>query len=134
MAMEKADLTNHGEGPPIRTRTTAVSRQRAARGRTGRTIAATVVMLALGSAGCAGTKPGHSTAAGPTVTTAATPEVSAQGGSVSASSVSTGQQVAARNIRLVRIGTADLALQFEFANEGDKSISPADLGWTRSPT
>jgi hypothetical protein len=42
--------------------------------------------------------------------------------------VSTGLQVTARNMRLVRIGAADLALQFEFANEGTQSLSPADLG------
>jgi outer membrane protein OmpA-like peptidoglycan-associated protein len=107
------------------TSTTATSRPRAARRRTGRTIAATAVLLALGSAGCAGTDPGNGAAAtaGPTATPAATPGGSAQG-----SSVTTGRQVTARDMRLVRIGTADLALQFEFANKGEKSISPADLG------
>ncbi|MBL7494021.1 OmpA family protein [Frankia sp. AgB1.9] len=43
-------------------------------------------------------------------------------------SVSTGVRVAARDLRLVRLGTTDLALQFEFANQGTESISPADLG------
>jgi len=37
-------------------------------------------------------------------------------------------RVTARNLRLVRLGTADLALQFEFANADQNAVSPADLG------
>jgi len=101
------------------------------------------VLLALGSAGCTGTDSSHGTGAvsghasstagpvaGATVGSTAldaTP-AAALGASVRDASVSTGLQVTARNMRLVRIGAADLALQFEFANEGAQSISPADLG------
>jgi outer membrane protein OmpA-like peptidoglycan-associated protein len=110
-----------------------------ARGRTGRVIAATAVSLALASAGCAGNTAGAvsgdaSSTAGPVAgatvgSTAihATP-AAALGASQRDASVSTGVRVTARDLRLVRIGAADLALQFEFANEGTQSIRPADLG------
>ena len=36
--------------------------------------------------------------------------------------------VQARDLRLVRLGTAELALQFEFANNMDRPVSPDTLG------
>lgn len=45
-----------------------------------------------------------------------------------ADSVSSALPVQARNARLVRVGAADLALQFEFFNGTADKFSPSDLG------
>ena len=45
-----------------------------------------------------------------------------------ADSVSSALPIQARDVRLVRSGGADLALQFEFANSSAETIAPSDMG------
>lgn len=86
----------------------------------------TVALLAAALAGCSapgtGTPPGVP-AAPSTSATAARP-----GTGVTAEPLSTALPVQARDLRLVRVGTDELALQFEFANNGDRPVTPDTLG------
>jgi hypothetical protein len=52
----------------------------------------------------------------------------AAGSGITAQSLSTALPVQARDLRLVRVGANELALQFEFANNGDRPITPDALG------
>ena len=88
----------------------------------------TVALLAAALAGCstqvAGTGTAGAVTAAPTTTTTA----AAAGSGITAESVSTALPVQARDLRLVRVGANELALQFEFANNGDRPITPDTLG------
>ena len=50
------------------------------------------------------------------------------GTGITAESLSTALPVQAKDLRLVRVGTNELALQFEFANKGDRPVTPDALG------
>ena len=52
--------------------------------------------------------------------------IAATGGGIA--SVSSGLKVRLDNVRLVRSGTADLVMQFDFVNTGDGPIAPSSLG------
>jgi len=87
-----------------------------------------VALLALALAGCSG--PGAGTAGAIPSTTAPTPSTAAAapGSGITAEPLSTALPVQARDLRLVRVGADEVALQFEFANGTDRSISPDTLG------
>ena len=95
-----------------------------------------VVLLAAALAGCSAPVSGVAAgAAGPTPTpvpasaaTSATASAAASGTGVNAESLSTALPVQARNLRLVRVGADEVALQFEFANTGDRPVTPDALG------
>ena len=101
-----------------------------------RAVGVAVAGLALASA-CATpagpTKPGPvlsvpSDSSGTAAPVAPGPGPTAVGGALVADSVSSALRIQARDVRLVRGGGADLALQFEFANDTSESIAPSDLG------
>ncbi|MCM3882304.1 OmpA family protein [Frankia sp. R82] len=108
-------------------------------GRLPRTVVGVAAALVLMSAGCTGaasvggappaTRPTTSAASAVPGDRSATgsPDVPASTGARDLS-VSSGVQVTARDLRLVRLGRSDLALQFEFANAGPADLRPADLG------
>ncbi len=50
------------------------------------------------------------------------------GTGITAESLSTALPVQAKDLRLVRVGTNEVALQFEFANKGDRPVTPDALG------
>jgi outer membrane protein OmpA-like peptidoglycan-associated protein len=89
----------------------------------------TVALLAAALAGCSssdtGTGAGNtpSVTSGPTSSTAAPPRTG-----ITAEPRSSALQVQARDVRLVRVGTAELALQFEFVNDTGQPMSPDTLG------
>ena len=90
--------------------------------------AAMTALILLVLPACGRAVPGQVTSAGagvaapPVATEHATPP---SGG---ANSQATSVAVRADNLRLVRSGTADLALQYEFVNTGTETISPSRLG------
>jgi outer membrane protein OmpA-like peptidoglycan-associated protein len=95
-----------------------------------------VAALALTSA-CASpagpTQPGPvlsvpSDSAGTAAPIAPGPGPTTVGGGLVADSVSSALPIQARDVRLVRSGGADLALQFEFANDSAETIAPSDMG------
>jgi len=55
-----------------------------------------------------------------------TSSTSAAGGGIE--SVNSARKIRVQNVRLVRSGTADLVMQFEFVNTGDEPIAPSSLG------
>jgi outer membrane protein OmpA-like peptidoglycan-associated protein len=91
------------------------------------TVALPAVALAVVLAGCSGTGPtapaSSASSAAPTQSAAA-----GSGSGITAEPRSSALQVQARDVRLVRNGTDELALQFEFANNTDRPISPDTLG------
>lgn len=88
---------------------------------------ATVVLLAGALVGCSGPDTGTGSAAtvtpGPTSSAPAPPRTG-----ITAQPRSSALPVRARDVRLVRVGTDELALQFEFANDTEQPISPDTLG------
>ena len=50
------------------------------------------------------------------------------GTGITAESLSTALPVQAKDLRVVRVGTNEVALQFEFANKGDRPVTPDALG------
>jgi outer membrane protein OmpA-like peptidoglycan-associated protein len=86
-----------------------------------------VVALSLLLAGCSTPVTGTGTAgavtAAPVTTGAAAP-----GSGITAEPVSTAFAVEGRDMRLVRVGAAEVALQFEFFNGTDQEITPDKLG------
>ena len=88
----------------------------------------TVALLAVALAGCSAPDRGVAP------TTAATSSAPASSGAapprtgITAEPRSTAFPVQARDLRLVRLGTDELALQFEFANNTDRPVSPDKLG------
>jgi hypothetical protein len=91
-----------------------------------------VVLVAAALAGCSAPVSGVAAgAAGPAPTpvpASATASAAASGTGVNAESLSTALPVQARNLRLVRVGADEVALQFEFANTGDRPVTPDALG------
>ena len=86
-----------------------------------------VALLAVALAGCSSA----STATGTAAPVSAAPTPSAEASprtGITAEPRSSALQVQARDLRLVRVGTDELALQFEFANNTDRPISPDTLG------
>ena len=87
----------------------------------------TVALLAVALVGCSSPDTGTGSAAsvtpGPTSSTAAPPRTG-----ITAEPRSSALPVRARDVRLVRVGTAELALQFEFANDTGQPMSPDTLG------
>ena len=86
-----------------------------------------VALLAVALAGCSSA----STATGTSAPVSAAPTPSAEASPVTgitAGPRSSALQVQALDLRLVRVGTDELALQFEFANNTDRPISPDTLG------
>ena len=87
----------------------------------------TVTLLAAALAGCSSAVtdpgPGPTTTAPPSPTTPAGPRTG-----ITAEPLSTALPIQARDLRLVRVGANELALQFEFANGADRPITPDTLG------
>lgn len=87
----------------------------------------TVVLLAVALGGCSSPDAGTGSAAtvtpGPTSSAPAPPRTG-----ITAQPRSSALPVRARDVRLVRVGTDELALQFEFANDTEQPISPDTLG------
>lgn len=92
----------------------------------GRGVAVVAALALLVLPACGRLETGRATAAGATAPGMVTP--SAEPASGGANSLATSVPVRADNLRLVRSGTADLALQFEFVNTGTETISPSRLG------
>jgi outer membrane protein OmpA-like peptidoglycan-associated protein len=86
----------------------------------------TVVALALVLAGCSTAVSGTGTAG--SVTAAPTITAGPPGSGITAEASSTGFAVQGRDLRLVRVGAAEVALQFEFFNGTDAQITPDKLG------
>ena len=87
----------------------------------------TVALLAAALAGCSTPVTGTGTAGA--VTAAPTSSSAVPSGTgITAEPLSTALPVQARDLRLVRVGANELALQFEFANNGDRPITPDTLG------
>lgn len=105
---------------------------RAVPSRTGRDVAGrrahrlTVALLAAALAGCSVPDTGNAPGA-PSAPPSSAP-VARPGTGITAEPVSTALPVQARDLRLVRVGADELALQFEFANNGDRPITPDTLG------
>ena len=90
-----------------------------------------VVALAAALAACSApvSGVGQSGAATAAPTPSALPTSAAPAGTgITAESLSTALPVQAKDLRLVRIGTNEVALQFEFANKGDRPVAPDALG------
>ena len=90
-----------------------------------------VVALAAALAACSApvSGVGQSGAATAAPTPSALPTSAAPAGTgITAESLSTALPVQAKDLRLVRIGTNEVALQFEFANKGDRPVTPDALG------
>jgi outer membrane protein OmpA-like peptidoglycan-associated protein len=92
-----------------------------------------VLVLAAALAACSapvgGVAQSGAVTATPTPVASPTPSAAAPSGTgVNAEALSTALPVQARDLRLVRVGTSELALQFEFANTGDKPVTPDTLG------
>jgi hypothetical protein len=87
----------------------------------------TVALLAGALVGCSSSDTGSGHAAsvtpGPASSTAAPPRTG-----ITAEPRSSALPVRARDVRLIRVGTAELALQFEFANDTGQPMSPDTLG------
>jgi hypothetical protein len=89
----------------------------------------TVVLLAAALAGCSTQVGGTGTAGAVTAAPITTTTTAAAAGTgITAGSLSSALRVQARDLRLVRVGASELALQFEFANNGDHPITPDTLG------
>jgi outer membrane protein OmpA-like peptidoglycan-associated protein len=72
---------------------------------------------------------GQSGAATAAPTPSALPTSAAPAGTgITAESLSTALPVQAKDLRIVRVGTNEVALQFEFANKGDRPVTPDALG------
>jgi outer membrane protein OmpA-like peptidoglycan-associated protein len=90
-----------------------------------------VVALAAALAACSApvSGVGQSGAATAAPTPSALPTSAAPAGTgITAESLSTALPVQAKDLRLVRVGTSEIALQFEFANKGDRPVTPDALG------
>jgi OOP family OmpA-OmpF porin len=90
-----------------------------------------VVALAAALAACSApvSGVGQSGAATAAPTPSALPTSAAPAGTgITAESLSTALPVQAKDLRLVRVGTNEVALQFEFANKGDRPVTPDALG------
>ena len=89
----------------------------------------TVVLLAGVLGGCSSSDTGTGTGSAASVTpgpASSTPAPPRTG--ITAEPRSSALPVRARDVRLVRVGTAELALQFEFANDTAQPMSPDTLG------
>ncbi|MGI5125427.1 OmpA family protein [Pseudonocardia sp. CA-107938] len=94
----------------------------------GRRIVAAVAALALlALPACGRGEQGRATSAG-ALAAPGTAAPSAKSGSGTANAVATSTKVRADNLRLVRSGNADIALQFEFVNTGTDAVTPSSLG------
>lgn len=103
---------------------------------TGRGVAAIAALAVLALPACARTEQGHPNAtnaqsAASTGSAGATPSSTpgtpgATGGA--GQSVTSALKVRADDMRLVRVSSADLALQFEFVNSGADPVTPSSLG------
>jgi len=90
-----------------------------------------VVALAAALAACSApvSGVGQSGAATAAPTPSALPTSAAPAGTgITAESLSTALPVQAKDLRIVRVGTNEVALQFEFANKGDRPVTPDALG------
>ena len=90
-----------------------------------------VVALAAALAACSApvSGVGQSGAATAAPTPSALPtSVAPAGTGITAESLSTALPVQAKDLRIVRVGTNEVALQFEFANKGDRPVTPDALG------
>ena len=85
-----------------------------------------VVALALVLAGCSTPVSGTGTAG--SITAAPTTTAGPPGSGITAEAASTGFAVQGRDLRLVRVGAAEVALQFEFFNGTGQAITPDKLG------
>ena len=79
----------------------------------------TVALLAAALAGCSTQVTGTGTAGAVTAAPTSSSAV-LSGTGITAEPLSTALPVQARDLRLVRVGANELALQFEFANNGDR--------------
>jgi len=89
-----------------------------------------VVALAAALAACSApvSGVGQSGAATAAPTPSALPTSAAPAGTgITAESLSTALPVQAKDLRIVRVGTNEVALQFEFANKGDRPVTPDAL-------
>ena len=87
-------------------------------------LAATLLVLVL--TGCSSPVAGTGTAGA--VTAAPTTAPGPSGSGITAEAVSTAFAVQGRDLRLVRVGAGEIALQFEFSNGTDGEITPDKLG------
>jgi len=90
-----------------------------------------VVALAAALAACSApvSGVGQSGAATAAPTPSALPTSAAPAGTgITAESLSTALPVQGKDLRIVRVGTNEVALQFEFANKGDRPVTPDALG------
>lgn len=90
--------------------------------------ALTVVLLTAALAGCSAPDTGTGDPSGVSAAPTATATAARPGTGITAEPVSTGLLAQARDLRLVRVGTAEVALQFEFANDADRPVTPDTLG------
>jgi outer membrane protein OmpA-like peptidoglycan-associated protein len=92
-------------------------------------MAAVAALALLALPACGPAMKGNPTAAG-TAASTGTAAQSAVGaaGSGAGQPVASALKIRADNLRLVRSGTADLALQFEFVNNGTDAYAPSSLG------
>ena len=90
-------------------------------------VVALAAALAACSAPVSGVGQSGATTAAPTTSALPTSAASA-GTGITAESLSTALPVQAKDLRLVRVGTNEVALQFEFANKGDRPVTPDALG------
>ncbi len=93
----------------------------------GRGVAAIAALALLVLPACGRGEQGRATPANALgAPTPGTSGIAAAGGGIA--SVSSGVQVRLDNVRLVRSGTADLVMQFDFVNTGDDPVAPSTLG------
>ena len=90
-------------------------------------VVALAAALAACSAPVSGVGQSGATTAAPTPSPLPTSAAPA-GTGITAESLSTALPVQAKDLRLVRVGTNEVALQFEFANKGDRPVTPDALG------
>ncbi len=86
------------------------------------------VTMAVTVAGCTTQVAGSETAAGTTTATPTTTSSAAPGSGITAEASSTAFAVQGRNLRLVRVGADEVALQFDFFNGTGQEITPDKLG------
>ncbi len=90
-------------------------------------VVALAAALAACSAPVSGVGQSGATTAAPTPSPLPTSAAPA-GTGITAESLSTALPVQAKDLRIVRVGTNEVALQFEFANKGDRPVTPDALG------